>query len=119
MARVEQVERRLIEWGDWKRAGGSSAAPAMTAGLTPDGVGQTDGIVATLSGRLQATLTAFYVRRGPMGCHMKQLGCPETTIMRRIGRAHLLIADQLVADRDRERQEQHCSWIASRSGENS
>ena len=119
MARVEEVERRLIEWGDWKRTEFANAAPAITGDRSPIGVRRTDDIVASLSEPLQATLIALYAVRGTMGCHVKQLGCPETTIMRRIGRAHLLIADRLVADRDRERQEQHCRWIAPRSGGNS
>ena len=119
MARVEEVERRLIEWGEWKRTECANAAPAITAELSPVGVRRTDGIVAALSEPLQATLFAFYAMRGPIGCHVKQLGCPETTVMRRIGRAHLLIADRLVADRDSERQEQHCRRIAPRSGGNS
>lgn len=116
---MEEVERRLVEWGEWKRTEFANAVPAITADRSPIGVRRTDGIVASLSETLQATLIAFYAVRGPMGCHVKQLACPEATIMRRIGRAHLLIADRLVADRDRERQEQHCRRIAPRSGGNS
>ena len=86
MARVKEMDCRPIEWGDWKRGGGSTA---ITAELPPAEFSQTDRIVSTLSQPLRTTLIALNVVRGPMGSHVKQLGCPETTITRRIGRTHV------------------------------
>jgi len=109
VARIEKVERRLVEWADWKRAENKNEWLGTT-GHPFAPIRQTDGFAA-LPESLQATLTAFDVVRGPIIDHLKKVGCPETTIMRRLGRAHLLIADRHVTDRDRDRQEQHLGRI--------
>ena len=71
MARIEKVERRLVEWADWKRAEDKNEWPGKT-GHPSASTHQTDGFVAALPESLQATSTAFYVVRGPIIDHLKR-----------------------------------------------
>jgi hypothetical protein len=63
-------------------------------------------IVTSMLALLRATLVEVYVESGPMAVHAEKLGCPETTVARRLGRAHLFIADHLTEAAQRDREEQ-------------
>jgi DNA-directed RNA polymerase specialized sigma24 family protein len=111
LARLDEVERRLVEWAEWRR---NARDRERLAGRTfdpdagvPRGVRQMERIVASMLGRLKETLLEVYVERGSMAAHAVKLGCPETAVARRLGRAHLFIADHLAADGQREREERH------------
>jgi DNA-directed RNA polymerase specialized sigma24 family protein len=111
LARVDEVERRLVEWADWKRR---QARDGRQPGLpgTPEielsgSVLLMDRIVASMPSPLRATLVEVYGESGTMAVHAEKLGCPETTIARRLGRAHLFIADHLAGAVEREREERH------------
>lgn len=99
VARQLDIEQRLIGWADWNRSGaGSSAGGEPTAHADEwlwDGAQAIDHYVAALPGKLPATLEEVYVRAGNMARHALRLGCPEDTLVRRIGRAHALLAAQL------------------------
>lgn len=111
LARVDEVERRLVEWADWRRrqtrderGPGLSGTPEI--GLL-GGVLLMERIIMSMLASLRATLVEVYVERGSMAVHAEKLGCPETTVARRLGRAHLFIADHLAGAAELEREERY------------
>lgn len=102
MARQLEIERRLVAWADWRRAFGCADATQESA-LSADDPGpgsaassrEMERLVAMLPGDLQETITEFYVHDGQVSDHVRRLGRSETILVRRIGRAHLLLAWQL------------------------
>ena len=112
MARIEEIERRLLNWARWS-AGRSGGYAAVKLGQVPlprdpyadkaihtnDAEGsETDAAVAALPSELKATVVEFYLGRGGMRDHARALGCAEQTIYRRVDQAHVLL-DRYFADR--------------------
>ena len=94
MARVAEIDRLLREWVEFRERGGSGAAFA-----------DIEAAVAALPAGLRTTLGEVYKGRGSSADHCRRLGCPETTLVRRIGRAHLLLADSLALGREAQLRE--------------
>ncbi len=87
MARVAGVDRMLRDWAEL-----SSGDPS---------VAHVDAAVTALPPELRATVVEVYLGGGSSADHCRRLGCPESTLVRRIGRAHLLLADTLASQKDR------------------
>jgi hypothetical protein len=121
MARIEDIDRRLQNWGRWKHGagagglgyarvrsmmrvdGGEQAGPIVP---TNDCEAQdTDGAVMALPSELRATIEVYYVQGGGMADKAKRLACTEPTIRNRIARAHPLI-QSFLADLAARRQQQ-------------
>ncbi len=112
MARIEDIERRLLNWSRWKHGAGARGlgyARVNLAMVVVDG-GQerdsiiptddceaqdTDAAVMTLPSELRATVEVFYVHGGTMAAKAKILCCTEPTIRNRIGKAHPMIQTAL------------------------
>lgn len=121
MARIEDIERRLLNWARWRFGAGSGGLGYATVNLV--GVGgrdnvreaiiptvdceaeETDQAVFALPGELRATLEVVYLQGGTMATKARRLCCSEPTIYSRIDRAHRCIQSWL-AERDRARREQ-------------
>ena len=117
-ATIDIMQQRLCEWGAWMtRSGGGDGYP-MTSVLhpswTPPAPGQTPTLragggsrdhqprelhrlIQTLSGRLQATLIAVYVKRMPIAELVRALECQASTVRARIGEAKRQLAMLLAA----------------------
>ncbi len=114
MARIEWVEGRLREWGEWVRAEGRPAVgyPAKSC-LHPDwGIpskgsapvfkveiggrgGRTHFHVLALSQTLQMTLLLHYVKNQQVIEVAKLMACAAATVDQRIWRVHAVLAHQL------------------------
>lgn len=113
MAKIDDIERRLLNWGRWKHGAGAGGLgyARVNPGLvrvdcdrsaeaiipTNDCEAQdTDAAVMTLPGDLRATVEVYYVAGGSMAEKARRLVCTEVTIRNRIGRAHPLIQAAVV-----------------------
>lgn len=110
MARIEDIERRLLNWARWRagmKGGGLGYASADMAAERVDGGGydaqaiiptidveasETDQAVMTLPSELRRTVEVCYLDGGGMKRHMVKLACTEETIKARIWRAHRLLS---------------------------
>ena len=111
MARIDDIDRRLQNWGRWKHGagagglgyarvrsmmrvdGGEHAGPVVP---TNDCEAQdTDDAVMSLASELRATIEVYYVLGGGMGDKAIRLACTEATIRNRLARAHPLIQSYL------------------------
>lgn len=112
MARMHDIERRLLNWARWKIGGASGGLGYARAKdeHRVDGEGydaqsvvptidceadETDQAVRALEGRLRATLEAVYVDGGGMRQKAKKLCCTEATIHSRVDEAHRRISGWL------------------------
>ena len=95
VARIGAIEQRLVDWADWKR----HRAPGRDGDARRD-VGETDDAVRALPSPLRETVERCYVAGGDMAGAAVSLGCPQWTIARRIGRAHLMLVETLRASRE-------------------
>jgi hypothetical protein len=124
MARIEDIERRLLNWARWKmggRSGGLGYASlnmaAVTVGGGRDGyrestiptndceAAETDQAVMTLPSELRRTVEVVYVEGGGMASKARRLCVGERTVQMRIETAHRHISRWL-AEQNRVRQEQ-------------
>ena len=126
MARLEEIERRLLNWARWKcgpRIGGLGYASVNLTEWTRDDdeakakiptldceAEETDRAVLSLESELRATVEAVYLFGGGMRAKAERLCCSEATIKSRVWRAHRKIADwiteqQHARQRERERVE--------------
>ena len=123
MARVDDVERRLLNWVRWRAGSGSGgmgfARSDMAAGPGRDGyresviptvdceAEETDRAVMALPSELRATVESFYLGRGTILDKANRLCCRVPTVYARIDRAHRVmqawLAD-LVAARKAQRE---------------
>ena len=87
MARVEEARRHFVNWAEWKKSGGPSAACLA--------IEQIDALISRWPDDLRSTVVEVYLKDGDMRVHASRLGCPEATISRRLGRAERLLLDQL------------------------
>jgi DNA-directed RNA polymerase specialized sigma24 family protein len=95
MARVAEIDQMLRNWAEFRGSGGSRDAS----------VDDIAAAVAALPADLRTTLEEVYSGRGSPADHCRRLGWPESTIARRIGRAHLLLVDLLALQRAERRRD--------------
>lgn len=106
MARIPDIERRLLNWARWRissSCGGLGYARASMEEERVDGVGydaqakmptidheaaDTDAAVQRLDSRLKATVESVYLASGTMRRKAARLCCSEATIYARIDEAH-------------------------------
>ena len=105
MARIPEIEDRLLRWAEWRKVGDGSGYPVKSVlhgdwsppsgGIMPgmkvvpaSDVKQTGRLVARLSESLQATLVLHYVRRLPVQQAAAELKCQPDTVHARIEQAH-------------------------------
>ncbi|WP_428421943.1 hypothetical protein [Methylibium sp.] len=109
MARLPDIERRLLNWARWKigcTSGGLGFASVVMEDRV-DGEGfdaqakvptidheaaETDVAVLALDGRLRASVESVYVASGTMRRKAARLCCAEATIYARIDEAHRVLA---------------------------
>jgi hypothetical protein len=124
MARIEDIERRLLNWARWKA--GATANPlgyaqaqmqervdgegwdAVQAVPTVDHeAAETDRGVQALGTTLQETLRVFYVEGGGIARKARKLGCTERAVYLRVEQAQRGLAfwlSELAESRKRERE---------------
>jgi DNA-directed RNA polymerase specialized sigma24 family protein len=83
VSRIEESRGLLLDWARWKKSGGTAAENAAAAEI--------DAVVGTFPESIQSTLLVVYLGGGQMQDHVLRLGCPETTIARRLARADRLL----------------------------
>jgi DNA-directed RNA polymerase specialized sigma24 family protein len=122
MARIEWVEQRLQNWARWRliRGGGvlgyasvnllAAAMPRATDVDAPVPTSdvdahEVDDAVARLPSELKATVLEVYVGEGGVRQKLARLCVSEPTLHARVGRAHRLLADHLLAKQDRLKDE--------------
>lgn len=123
MARVDWIERRLLNWARWKlNAGGGPGGYAGVNMANPSpGIrepyesapipvlaveaSETDTAVTTLALELRHTLTVFYLGRGGLADHMRELGCAKATLYARLDRADRALVAWFNAKDERGRAE--------------
>lgn len=125
MARIPDIERRLLNWARWKEGDGSPSLGGRSVfngesirGMYREAIvptsdveaSQTDLAVRSLLPELQQALEIVYLRIGTMEKASAQAGVPAATIYRRVDQAHARIAAWLVwrgesARAERERVE--------------
>jgi DNA-directed RNA polymerase specialized sigma24 family protein len=109
MARIPEIEARLIRWAQGVTVGDGSGFPAMsiihpswqppTPGQTPtlkvgrgSDVAQTHAAIAKLGPKLIAVLVAHYILKPPLADQAAMLDCQEDTVGDRVERAHRHLA---------------------------
>jgi DNA-directed RNA polymerase specialized sigma24 family protein len=113
MARIEDIERRLLNWARWKCGPGVGGLGFSAVNLlgqeystrvreavipTSDcEAEETDRAVKTLPQELQQALVVVYVQGGGRAQKARKLGCTEATVDARVWRAHALLQSQLAA----------------------
>lgn len=123
MARIEWVEHRLQNWARWRLMGGSGALgyAAVNLGAALNGgragyvtsvipvsdvdAAEVDDAVERLPGHLKITVIEVYTGEGGLAAKLQRLACAESTMHRRIGDAHRLLADHFLAKDDKQRAE--------------
>lgn len=121
MARIEDIERRLLNWARWK--GGAGQGGLGFAGVNMDSGGGSDGYreaviptmdceaeetdraVMSLASELRATVELVYRGRGTMAEKARRLCITEAGVYRRIDQAHARI-QQWLADLAQVRKHQ-------------
>lgn len=123
MARIEDIERRLLNWARWVAGGGGggmgyartnwgadtgarSGYREATIPTVDCEAEETDRAVLALPGELRAAVNEVYVETGTDADRIKRMQCGRSTLHARIGRAHLLLRDwfaELEAQRRAER----------------
>jgi len=120
MARIEDIERRLLNWARWRidRTGGVLGYAAATLEERVDGEGwdaqaviptvdceasDTELAVQVLEGRLKATVEMVYLQGGGMRRKAERLCCSEATVHARIDEAHRKLSTWFT-DRQQQRQ---------------
>lgn len=112
MARIAEIEDRLLRWAEYFKSGDTCGYPVKSTlhedwsppspGMTPsmrvapaNDAPQTHRMVARLSERLQATLVAVYVKRMTVVQAGVVLACEPATVHARIETAHRGLAGML------------------------
>jgi len=111
MARLEEVERRLLNWARWKHGAGSGGLGysggstwnmvAPSASRYREAViptvdceaGLTDVAVRSLDDRLRATIHQVYLTGDSATIDARKLGCTESAVRLRVSNAHRRIAN--------------------------
>lgn len=120
MARIEDIERRLLNWVRWKfgatsgglgyaavRYGASTASAGYREAVIPTidcEAEETDRAVMALDSPLRATVEVVYLRNEPMRRKAARLCCSEATVKARVWEAHRCVSRWL-ADKAQVRRE--------------
>ena len=105
MARVEEIERRLLNWARWRvgaGSGGMGYASASMGSLGSSGgyreavvptvdceAEETDQAVQALAPDLRETVELVYAHGGGMAGKARRLGCSERAVYLRVEQAHV------------------------------
>lgn len=122
MARIEDIERRLLNWARWK-AGGQSGGLGYSAMKWAASVGdqgryresviptvdceasETEAALMALPSELRRTVEVVYLQGGGMAAKARRLAVTEATVYSRVEQAHRHL-DRYLAEQDRARREQ-------------
>jgi len=125
MARLEDIERRLLNWARWKHGAGSGGLGyGSTWNMEPSGskyreaviptvdceASETDMAIQSLDERLQMTIRQVYLTGASATIDAEKLGCSAAAVKARIWDAHRRISNWLhdrktAADNERRRVE--------------
>lgn len=114
MARIPDIEARLLRWAQGVTLGDGSGFPSMSVlhpewqppspGVTPtlkalpgSDVLETHRAISRLSERLIVTLVLHYILKPPLAEQARMLDCGEATVYARVERAHGLLAEGLMS----------------------
>lgn len=114
MARIEAVERRLLEWAQWLKVGDGSGYPSMsmlheawtppTKGMVPtmkaapaSSARATHRAIGRLSTRLANTLVVHYVLNLSVADQAAKLECEQRTVHARVEQAQRML-EAILAD---------------------
>ena len=132
MARLPDIERRLLNWARWRigsLSGGMGYARTRYEHRV-DGEGydaqsriptddceaeQTDRAIAALEPPLQRALAETYLRGDGAAMKARRAGCSEATLYARVERAHRLIAAWLTDHASQARSERQRTEALQRS----
>ena len=105
VSRNEESRRLFLQWAMWKVAGGTVEQDPQAAEI--------DDLIAGMPAPLKQTLVEVYLQRG--GCS-ERVGpdCPKNMIVRRLGQADRLLADQLSVSRARRLRDADAARMALR-----
>lgn len=120
--RIEDIERRLLNWARWKLGGTAGGLGFATVQLqaalsarehvreavipTSDAeASETDEAVRALDSTLRRTVEVVYLAGGGVRDKARRLACGEATLHSRVARAHSLIQSHLSDLAARRRQE--------------
>lgn len=108
MAKIEDIERQLLNWARWKMVAGSGGLGYARLQLEAEGsrdgyreakvpvvdceASETDELVQRLPSDLRFTVVVVYTESGGELHRMERLMCARTTIHARIGQAHRMLA---------------------------
>lgn len=108
MARLDDVERRLLNWARWKVSANATGLGYASLSLKErvDGGGyrtvgvptlehdacEVDEAIKTLSNELQATLEVVYVSEAPASVQQQRLGVGYGAIKQRVAQAHIQLS---------------------------
>ena len=111
MARIEDIERRLLNWARWKlgatHSGLGYAAMRWDGGIRTPGnresvvptidceAEETDRAVMALESRLRATVEVVYLRDCGLRDQARRLCCSEATVKARVWKAHRAMSQWL------------------------
>ncbi|MBB2485418.1 hypothetical protein H5407_09280 [Mitsuaria sp. WAJ17] len=123
MAKIEEIERRLLNWGRWRHGAGAGglgyARVVYTEVLATDRDNYQEAVIPTvdceaevteravqaLASELRATVEVYYVLGGGLAAKARRLAVAEATVKSRIDRSHRIIQAWL-AERERGQLEQ-------------
>ena len=134
MARIEDIERRLLNWARWKSGPGVGGLGFSAVNLLGQEYSarnreaviptvdceaeQTDRAIHMLPRELQETLDVVYVQGGGRAHKARKLGCTEATVDARVWRAHALLQSQLSAMAAAQREQRRTVEALQRSSRN-
>lgn len=122
MARIEWIEQRLHNWVRWKLLSGGGRLGYAAVNLAEAGMprepyadapiptsdidaSELDDAIERLPSELKATVHEVYLGRDTLREKMRRLCIAEPTLHKRIGQAHRLLADHLLAQQDKRKEE--------------
>jgi hypothetical protein len=111
MARIEDIERRLLNWARWKlgathsglgyaamRWDGGAVGPGRRESVIPTidcEAEETDRAVQELEPRLRATIEVEYLQGCSLRRKAEQLACSEPAVKSRVWQAHRKLSEWL------------------------
>jgi hypothetical protein len=133
MARIEDIERRLLNWARWKlgatRSGLGYAAVRWNGALVGSRnresviptidceAEETDRAVQALESRLRATVEVVYLHDRGLRAQARRLCCSEPTVKARVWQAHRALSQWLAerasvarAEHERVQHLQVAAW---------
>lgn len=121
MAKIEEVERRLLNWARWKHGAGSGGLGFSRSSWDTEPSGtryreatiptvdceasQTDAAVNALEDRLKKTVIQVYLTNASPAIDARELGCGESAVRYRVAEAHRRIANWFTDLQQRQAEE--------------